>query len=83
MTKVEEVIITDLTRRGNGKELLSPMRPIIEIYSKEGYLIALHDSQGNFSLEDMIAFGVYCKTFPEKTMEDAFNDWKKCYKSRF
>ncbi len=76
MINVKEVVITDLSRKGTGKDVTSPVRPILEIYTKEGELIAFHDSQGNYSVEDLISFSKYCLSNKELSIEEALQNWR-------
>lgn len=76
MIQVKELIVTDLSRKGTGKTELSPVRSVLEIYSKEGDLLATHDSQGNYSVEDLIAFGKYCMSLNSLSIEEIFTKWK-------
>lgn len=76
MIQLEELIVTDLSRKGSGKNELSPVRPVLEIYSKEGDLLATHDSQGNYSVEDLIAFGKFCMSKNDVSIEELFKKWE-------
>lgn len=56
----KEVIITTLTRRGDGIKF-SPIRCITEVYEKDGTLIAEHDpSPEHFGRTDLIDFAKWC-----------------------
>jgi len=76
MIQVKELIVTDLSRKGIGKNELSPVRSVLEIYSKEGDLLATYDSQGNYSVEDLIAFGKFCISLKDLPIEEIFTKWK-------
>jgi hypothetical protein len=76
MVQVKELVLTDLSRKGTGKNELSPIRSVFEVYSKEGVLLAINDSQGNYSLEDLIAFGKHCMLKNDLSIEEKFRQWK-------
>jgi len=76
MIQVKELVVTDLSRKGSGQNELSPVRSVLEVYSKEGELLAIHDSQGNYSVEDLIAFGKLCLSKTDLSIEDLFKKWK-------
>ncbi len=76
MIQVKELIISDLSRKGTGQNELSPIRSVFEVYSKNGILLAVNDSQGNYSVEDLIAFGKFCLSKNDLPIEDLFNKWK-------
>ena len=76
MIQVKELVITDLSRKGSGQNILSPVRTVLEIYSKQGDLLAFHDSYGNFSIEDLVEFGHLCQLNKELSVEEIFNKWK-------
>lgn len=76
MVEVKEVVVTDLARRGSGKDELSPVRSVLEVYSKEGQLIALHDSLGNYSLEDLISFATLCRQKTDLSLAEVLRIWK-------
>ena len=59
MTICKEVIISDLARRGSGKDPTSPLRIITQVYEKTGELIAEFDPNGGFTLEEMLSFAEY------------------------
>ena len=59
MIVCKEVIISDLERRGSGKDQTSPIRAIIQVYEKTGVLIAEFDPNGGFTLEEMLSFAEY------------------------
>jgi hypothetical protein len=55
-TRCEEVIITDLARRGKGVKH-SPIRAIVQVYTKQGELIAEYDpSPETFTVMDLVNF---------------------------
>jgi len=76
MIQVKELVVTDLSRKGSGQNKLIPVRSVLEVYSKEGELLAIHDSQGNYSVEDLIAFGKLCMSKNDLSIEDLFKKWK-------
>lgn len=76
MIQVKELVVTDLSRKGSGKNILSPVRTVLEVYSKQGDLLAFHDSYGNFSIEDLVEFGRFCLSNKELSVEEIFNKWK-------
>ena len=77
MIQVKELIVSDLTQKGSGKNVFSPIRKVTEVYSKNGDLIAFHDSLGNFSIENLLDFGNFCLSNKELTIEEIFNKWEK------
>ena len=77
MIHTQELIITDLSRRGNGQNEASPVRAVVEIYTKDGLLLATNDSQGNYTVEQMIEFGKICQTKKELSAEENYLSWKK------
>lgn len=78
MTVCKEVIITQLARKGSGKDQNSPVRILTQVYEKSGELIAEFDPNGCYSLEDMLAFANFyrSKTQPE-TAFDELKNWRK------
>jgi len=76
MIQVKELVITDLSRKGSGKNVFSPVRTVIEVYSKQGELLAFHDSFGNYSIEDLISFGNFCLSNNKQSIEELFKQWK-------
>ena len=76
MIQVKELILTDLSRKGTGKDVTSPIRNILEVYTKEGELLAYHDSQGNYSVEDLISFSKFYLSNKELSSEEALKKWK-------
>lgn len=76
MIQVKELVVSDLSRKGTGQTELSPIRSVFEVYSKEGDLLAMHDSLGNFSVEDLIAFGKFCMSKKDLSIEEIFKQWK-------
>ena len=76
MIQVKELVVTDLSRKGTGQNELSPVRSIFEVYSKEGDLLAIHDRLGNYSVEDLIAFGKFCILKKDLSIEEIFKQWK-------
>ena len=76
MVEVKELVVTDLTRRGTGQSEWSPVRTILEIYTKEGGLLATHDSQGNYSIEELVSFATLCRQYPERAFKELLNEFK-------
>lgn len=76
MIQVKELVVSDLSRKGTGLNELSPIRSVFEVYSKEGDLLAVNDSQGNYSVEDLIAFGIFCLSKKDLSIEEIFKQWK-------
>ena len=64
MIQVQELIVTDLSRKGTGKDVTSLIRTVLEVYTKNGELLAYHDSQGNYSVEDLISFSKKLSLIP-------------------
>ncbi|HAY32566.1 MAG TPA: hypothetical protein PK536_10185 [Ignavibacteria bacterium] len=77
MIKVKELIVTDLSRRGNGRDETSPVRSILEVYTKNGELLAVHDSQGNYTVEQLIAFAKLCREKSDVAIEKIYQSWSK------
>ncbi|RTL48862.1 MAG: hypothetical protein EKK39_12010 [Sphingobacteriales bacterium] len=76
MIQVKELIVTDLSRKGTGKDVTSPIRTVLEVYTKNGELLAYHDSQGNYSVEDLISFSKFCLSNKELSIDEALKKWK-------
>jgi hypothetical protein len=76
MIQVKELIVSDLSRKGTGQNQLSPIRSVFEVYSKEGDLLAINDSLGNYSVEDLISCGTFCMSKNDVPIEDLFKKWK-------
>lgn len=77
MIQVKELVVTDLSRRGNGRDETSPVRSIIEVYTKDGELLAVHDSQGNYTVEQLLAFAKLCREKSDETIEKIYKSWSK------
>ncbi len=77
MIQVKELIVSDLTRKGSGQSPFSPVRTVLEVYSKQGDLLAYHDSFGSFAVEDLLEFGQFCLSNKELSVEEIFNKWEK------
>lgn len=77
MIQVKELIVTDLSRRGNGRDETSPFRAVLEIYTKEGELLAVYDSQGNYTVEQLIAFAKLCREKSDVAIEKIYQSWSK------
>lgn len=76
MIQMQEVIVTDLSRKGTGKDVTSPIRTVLEVYTKDGELLAYHDSQGNYSVENLISFSKFCLSNKELSIDEALQKWK-------
>lgn len=76
MIQVKELIITDLLRKGNGKDVTSPIRTVLEVYTKDGELLAYHDSQGNYSVEDLVSFSKFYLSNKDLSIDEALQKWK-------
>lgn len=60
----EEVIISTKSNRGTGKNELSPVRVITEVFTKSGEKIAEYDpckDANTFVATDLIHFHLWCK----------------------
>ena len=77
MIQVKELIVTDLSRRGNGRDETSPVRSVLEVYTKDGELLAVHDSQGNYTVEQLIAFAKLCREKSDVEIENIYQSWSK------
>ncbi len=81
MLEVKELVITDLKLKGSGANLFSPVRTITEVYDKEGNCLAINDSMGNYSIEDMFSFVDYADKYGRGTTTEIwyeiFKDWKE------
>lgn len=77
--EIRELIVTNFSKRGSGKDETSPVRTILEIYAKDGKLMAWNDTQGNFAVEDLIAFGKFCTSNSALPIEESFLKWKSSY----
>jgi hypothetical protein len=64
MIQVKELVVTDLSRRGKGRDEISPVRSVLEVCTNEGELLAVHDSQGNYTVEQLVAFAKLCRKSP-------------------
>mgnify|MGYP000864421306 CR=1 FL=1 len=76
MIQVKELVVTDLSRRGNGRDETSPVRAVLEVYTKEGELLAVHDSQGNYTVEQLIAFAKLCREKSDVAIEKVYHSWQ-------
>jgi len=83
MIQVKELIVSDLTRKGSGQNVFSPVRTVLEVYSKQGDLLAFHDSFGNYSIEDIFSFGKFCLSNKELSVEELLNKWEKSPFSKY
>jgi hypothetical protein len=77
MIQVKELIVTDLSRRGNGRDEISPVRSVLEVYTKDGELLAVHDSQGNYTVEQLVAFAKLCREKSDVAIEKIYQSWSK------
>lgn len=77
MIQVKELVVTDLSRRGSGREETSPIRSVLEVYTKDGELLAVHDSQGNYTVEQLIAFAKLCREKSDVAVENIYQSWSK------
>jgi hypothetical protein len=77
MIQVKELVVTDLSKRGSGSEEISPVRSVLEVYTKEGELLAVHDSQGNYSVEQLVAFAKLCREKSDVAIEEIYQSWSK------
>jgi len=77
MIQVKELVVTDLSRRGNGRDEISPVRAVLEVYTKEGELLAVHDSQGNYTVEQLVAFAKLCREKSDVAIEKIYQSWSK------
>lgn len=77
MIQVKELVVTDLSRRGNGRDETSPVRSVLEVYTKDGELLAVHDSQGNYTVEQLIAFAKLCREKSDVAIENIYLSWSK------
>lgn len=77
MIEVKEVIVTDILTRGDGKK--SPIRPVIQVFEKDGTLIAENDPHDEtFSLFDLIHFARWAesKGYKAETLNpEHVTDW--------
>ena len=77
MIQVKELVVTDLSRRGNGRDEISPVRCVLEVYTKAGELLAVHDSQGNYTVEQLGAFAKLCREKSDVAIENIYQSWSK------
>jgi hypothetical protein len=56
-----ELIVTDEARKGSGKDAASPIRRVTQVYTKAGELVAEADSDGTYTIEDMVSFVSYLR----------------------
>lgn len=76
MVEVRELIVCDLSSAGKGIAPHSPVRRVLEIYTKEGVCLARHDGLGNFSSEDLYEFGKFCLANKDLSIDKIFEKWK-------
>lgn len=60
-TRIEckEVIVSRLKTVGDGSDL-NPFREVVQVFEKDGSLIAEKDGFNNFSAKDMVDYALYC-----------------------
>ena len=60
-TRIEckEVIVSRLKTVGDGSDL-NPFREVVQVFEKDGSLIAEKDNFNNFSAKDMVQYALYC-----------------------
>lgn len=75
MVKLEELIVIDQRTAGSGTSPVSPIRRILEVYSKEGRLLATHDPNGGYTQEKMFDFAEYCRKRPDVPINVAWDNW--------
>lgn len=75
MIKVEEVIITDLNMKGDGK--VTPYRSVFEVYSKCGKLLASRDAYADLSIYELIAFVKVCREREQEDVLDILKTWNR------
>lgn len=76
MVVCKELIITDIARRGSGKDQTSPVRSVRQVFDKDGTLLAEYDHCGSFSIEQLFDFARHCRNMDNATIEDAYQKWK-------
>lgn len=76
MIQVKEVIVTDMARKGTGTHITSPIRALLEVYTRDGELLAFHDSRGNYSVEDVIEFSNFRLLHQDLPIETALQQWR-------
>lgn len=77
MIQVKELVVTDLSRRGSGCDETSPVRSVLEIYTKEGELLAVHDIYGNYTVEQLITFARLCRAKSDVEIKKVYQLWSK------
>jgi len=77
--ETRELIVTNFSKRGNGINETSSVRTTFEIYTKNCKLMAWNETQGNFFVEDLIAFGKFCASNLNLPIEEVFLKWKSNY----
>lgn len=77
MIQVKELVVTDLSKRGTGRDETSPVRSVLEVYTKEGELIASFDSRGNYTVEQLIEFAKLCRDKSGDAVEKVYQSWEK------
>lgn len=81
MIKNKEVIISTEQSRGQGT-YISPMRRVIQVFTKDGGLIAENDPCGSYTIETMMQFATFVKVFDTSeniSMEEILAKWGEKY----
>ncbi|SDE19473.1 hypothetical protein SAMN04487996_1043 [Dyadobacter soli] len=73
--KVQEVIVSRLTRRGDGDNQADPVRTVFQIFDLEGNLLAERDEYSSFSKEQLLHFAKFVKEMELNDVERAFASW--------
>ncbi len=60
---------------GNGCNETGTFRSALEVYTKDGDLLAVQDCQGNYTVEQLIAFAKLCREKSDLTVEKVFQSW--------
>ncbi|RWZ82723.1 MAG: hypothetical protein EO766_17950 [Hydrotalea sp. AMD] len=77
MIQVKELIVTDLSRKGTGTSEISPVRTVLEVYTKDGELVATNDTLGNYSVEDLHSLAAFCLANKELSAKEVLQKWRK------
>lgn len=59
-----------------GKKLKAQLEQSLKAIQKDGKLLAYNDSQGNYSVEDLVSFYKFCRSSKELPIEEALKKWK-------
>lgn len=76
MIQVKELIVTDLSRKGTGKDEISPVRTVLEVYTTDGELVASNDSLGNYTVEDLYSLTAFCLANKELPAKEVLQKWR-------